>query len=63
MQIKGDLSGPAGRAWDRFVTQEGVTTAALLEALCSELAEGRWKPTRRVVARARKIDVERRSRR
>lgn len=63
MQIKGQLSDPASKAWDRLTTAEGVTTAALLAALGEELAEGRWRPTRRVVERARRIDRERHSRR
>lgn len=63
MQIKGRLSEPASKAWDRFITQEGVTTAALLAALGEELAAGRWKPTRRAIEEARRIDRERHSRR
>lgn len=63
MQIKGSLTDRSGRAWDRFVTSEGVSTAALLEALASALADGTWKPTKRIVADARRIDRERSSRR
>lgn len=63
MQIKGQLSDPASKAWDRLTTKEGVTTAALLAALGEELAAGRWRPTRRAIEIARRIDKERGSRR
>lgn len=61
-EIRARLSEPSWRAWDRLVTAEGVTMTALCEALGLELHEGRWRPTERVLARARRIDRDRRSR-
>lgn len=62
MQIKGRLTEASGRAWDKVATTEGVTMTALLEALGRALESGAWKPSRRVIEEARRIDAERRSR-
>lgn len=62
-QIKGALSEEAHRGWQRLLTTEGVTAAALLEALGLALDDRSWSPTKRVVAEARKIDRQRGSRR
>lgn len=63
MQIKGNVSEPAGRAWDRFRLEHGLTTAALIAAIAEDMAAGRWQPSKRTVELARKIDRERHSRR
>jgi hypothetical protein len=60
-EVRARLSAPSWAAWDRWVTQQGVTTTALIEAIAVELGEG-WNPPARIVKRAREIDRARRSR-
>lgn len=55
------LSDDAHRGLDRYTTAENVTMTALLEAFCRELHAG-WKPPKRMVDEAHRIDRERRSR-
>lgn len=57
-QIHARLDPRAWEAWDRWLTREGVTLSAALEAFGRELAEGRAPPVR-VARRARVIDRER----
>lgn len=62
MYLRARLSDDASHAWDAFATDAGVTMTALIEALGRDMAAGQWKPTKRVVDEARRIDHERRSR-
>ena len=61
-QVHGRLDDEAWTAWDRWLTREGLTFSAALEALGREMAAGH-PPAKRVVELARKIDRERASRR
>lgn len=61
-RISARLSEHAGAGWDRTATREGVTLTALLEALGLDLADDHWKPPRRVIDEARRIDRDRRNR-
>lgn len=61
-ELRAKLSEPAGAAWDRMLTDEGITASGLIEALGREMAAGRWKPSNRVLALTKQIDRERRSR-
>lgn len=61
-QVHARLDEPTAAAWERWLTREGVTLAAVLEALGREIGAGR-APSKRVVTLARKIDRERGSRR
>ncbi len=57
------LTDEARAGLDRFSTRRGITLTALLEALGHQLADDdTWMPLE-LVARAREIDAERRSRR
>jgi hypothetical protein len=62
IMLRGRVDEDTARAWDRWLTAEGVTFSAVLEALGQEMAEGR-PPSKRVAVLARKIDRERSSRR
>jgi hypothetical protein len=61
-QVHARLDPVSAAAWDRWLTREGVTFSAVLEALGREIAEGR-NPSKRVVRLARSIDRMRGSRR
>lgn len=61
-ELRARLSEEADRAWRRFVNEERVTTTAMVEAMCRELAAGRWRPTKRMIDLAHDIDWERHSR-
>lgn len=61
-ELRGRVDPATLAAWDRWLTTEGLTTSAALEAIGREIAAGR-PPSKRVVALARKIDRERSSRR
>lgn len=54
-QVHGRVDEETYAAWDRWVTSEGVTFAAVLEAIGREIAAGR-PPSKRVVILARRID-------
>jgi hypothetical protein len=62
VMLRGRVEEDTAHCWDRFLTTEGLTFSAVLEALGQEMAVGR-PPSRRVVKLARKIDRERSSRR
>lgn len=62
LELRARLSEDAYRGWDRLVTSEGTTVTAICEALGRELHSGRWRPTQRAIAEAKRIDRERRSR-
>lgn len=56
------LTDRSRAAWDRTLSQEGVTITAFLESLGLEMAESKWHPPARVIKRARQLDRERHSR-
>lgn len=56
------LSDEARDGWDSVALEQGATLTALCEALGLAMADG-WRPSKRVIARARAIDRERYSRR
>lgn len=61
-EIRAKLSEPSGRAWDRLLTDEGITASGLIEALGRIMEEGRWYPSQRALDLARSVDKERRRR-
>jgi hypothetical protein len=61
-ELRAKLSEPSGRAWDRLLTNEGITASGLVEAMGRLMAEGRWKPSAEMLRLTREIDRERRSR-
>jgi DNA-binding transcriptional ArsR family regulator len=61
-EIRARLSEPAGRAWDRLLTEEGITASGLVEALGRQMSEGKWFPSTRALELARVVDKERRRR-
>ena len=61
-ELRAKLSEPAGVAWDRLLTDEGITGSGLVEAMGQMLAEGAWQPPPEMLRRTRQIDRERRSR-
>lgn len=60
MQVS--LSDEARSGWDRVSLDSGATLTALAEALGLAMRDG-WRPSKRVIDRARRIDRERFSRR
>lgn len=61
-ELRAKLSEPSGAAWDRMLTNEGVTASALVEAMGQLMSKRRWKPSAEMLRLARQIDRERRSR-
>lgn len=61
--LRARLTEPARRGWDRTITREGITVTSLCEVLGLEMDAGRWKPPKRMVEAARKLDRQRLSRR
>lgn len=61
-ELRAKLSEPAGVAWDRLLTDEGITGSGLVEAIGRLVAEDRWYPTDEMLRLTRAIDRERRSR-
>lgn len=61
-EIRGRLSEPAGRGWDRFLASEGVDATALLEAIGRDMAAGKWWIPARVLREAKRIRQERKGR-
>lgn len=57
------ISDEAREAIERVAAQHGVTVTALIEAWGQALGEGAGKIGQDIVARARALDVARRSRR
>lgn len=62
-QVQVRLSPEARRGFDRLVTEHGTTLTSVLEVVGLELAAGRMPLPAKVLADARKIDLQRRSRR
>lgn len=61
-ELRAKLSEPSGAAWDRMLTDEGITASGLVEAMGRLMASGRWKPSAELLRLTRQIDRERRSR-
>ena len=55
--LRGRVDEATGRAWDRWLLDQGVTLAAALEAIGREIAAGR-PPSARVARLARQIDAD-----
>ena len=62
IMLRGRVDEDTARAWDRWLTEERLTFAAVLEAIGREIAAGK-PPTKRVAELAAKIDRERNSKR
>jgi hypothetical protein len=60
-QVHARLDDEAAEAWDRWLTEEGLTFSAALESIGREIAAGR-PPPQRVVKLARQIDRARSNR-
>jgi hypothetical protein len=61
-ELRAKLSEPAGVAWDRMLTDEGITGSGLVEAMGRLMADGKWYPNAETLRLTRQIDRERRSR-
>lgn len=59
MQVS--LTDEARSGWDRVSLETGATLTALVESLGLAMGRG-WRPSKRVIDRARRIDRERFSR-
>lgn len=59
MQV--NLSDEARAGWDRTALDTGATLTALAESLGLAMQDG-WRPSKKVIGRARRIDRERFSR-
>lgn len=57
------LTDEARAGYDRICLAHGLTETALAEAIGLAFATGKLKPSAEVIREARRIDVERRSRR
>lgn len=60
-ELRARLSPDAGRAWDRYLTEQRITATALAEAMGRHMGTG-WRPPAVVVKIAVEIDRERGSR-
>jgi hypothetical protein len=56
------LEDSAARGWDKLTDRLGITRTGLAEALGQMVDEGQWSPPDEAVARARRIDRDRRRR-
>lgn len=60
--VKGRVDPETYRAWDRWRIAQGITWAAMFEAIGRETAAGR-PLSKRIVEEARRVDQERNSKR